>query len=159
MSVTNYGTSPLSRSSTMLNAASSTSGTKSASKTTSNDALSANDFLTLFVKQLQNQDSTNPMDSSEMMSQITQLSNMQMMQNMANYSQANYAVSLVGKYVKATVADGDKTTDIVGTIDRMVSKDGKYTFYVGDKSFTAEDITEVSTAPAAASDKTPAATS
>ena len=93
------------------------------------------------------------------MSQITQLSNMQMMQNMANYSQANYAVSLVGKYVKATVADGDKTTNIVGTIDRMVSKDGKYTFYVGDKSFTAEDITEVSTAPAAASDKTPAATS
>jgi len=149
MSVTAYGNSSLSTSSTMLNAASNTSSTSSTTSTkkTSNASLSADDFLKLFVKQLQNQDSTNPMDSSEMMSQITQLSNMQMMQNMANYSKSNYAVSLVGKYVKATAEEDGEAKTITGTIDRVTSKNGTYTFYIGDKSFSSDDITEVSTAP------------
>ena len=150
MSVTAYNAGNLSTSSTMTKAVSSSSSSSSTTKKSSkSDALTADDFLKLFVKQLQNQDATNPMDDSTMMSQITQLSNMQMMQNMANYSKSNYAVSLVGKYVKASVEDSSgNTTTISGTIDRVVSKDDEYTFYIGDKSFSADDITEVSTAPA-----------
>lgn len=158
MSVTNYNLTNYSTSSSMTKAAASTS-TSSSSKTTKSsstgNSLTADDFLKLFVKELQNQDSTNPMDSTEMMSQITQLSNMQMMQSMANYSKSNYAVSLVGKYVKATVtaSDGSETA-ITGTIDRVTQKNGEYTFYVGDKSFTSDEITEVTTAPASTSTDT-----
>ena len=84
-----------------------------------------------------------------MMNQITQLSNMQMMQNMANYSKSNYAVSLVGKYVKSIVASSNGSVEIIsGTIDRVVQKNGEYTFYIGEKQFTADDIVEVSTEPA-----------
>lgn len=146
MSVTVYGSSSAA-SSSMVSGASSTSGTTATKTKAKNDTLTADDFLKLFVKQLQNQDSTNPMDSSEMMNQITQLSNMQMMQNMANYSKSNYAVSLVGKYVKATVEEDGEAKTITGTIDRITSKNGDYTFYIGDKSFSSDDITEVSTPP------------
>lgn len=84
-----------------------------------------------------------------MMNQITQLSNMQMMQNMANYSESNYAVSLVGKYVKSIVANDNGSIEIItGTIDRVVQQNGEYTFYIGEKQFTADDIVEVATDPA-----------
>lgn len=160
MSVTNYnytGAINYAASASGTSAASNTAAarTSSAAEKKSSSTLNADDFLKLFIKQLQNQDATSPMDSSEMMNQITQLSNMQMMQNMENYSKSNYAVSLVGKYVKATVADDSGNTETVsGTIDRMVQQDGEYTFYIGEKKFSADDITEVTTAPATAASAT-----
>lgn len=148
MSVTNYNYT-----STASYAASSSStsatGTTTSSTKKSKSTLDADDFLKLFIKQLQNQDATSPMDSNEMMNQITQMSNMQMMQNMSNYSKYSFALSLVGKYVKATViSDSGKAETVSGTIDRMVQKNGENTFYIGEKEFTADDIIEVSTAPA-----------
>lgn len=148
MSVTNYNYT-----STASYAASSSStsatGTTTSSTKKSKSTLDADDFLKLFIKQLQNQDATSPMDSNEMMNQITQMSNMQMMQNMSNYSKYSFALSLVGKYVKATViSDSGKAETVSGTIDRMVQKNGENTFYIGEKEFTADDIIEVSAAPA-----------
>ena len=153
MSVTNYNyTSTASyAASTSSTAATNTAAAKSASSSTkkSKSTLDADDFLKLFIKQLQNQDATSPMDSNEMMNQITQMSNMQMMQNMSNYSKYSFALSLVGKYVKATViSDSGKAETVSGTIDRMVQKNGENTFYIGEKEFTADDIIEVSAAPA-----------
>lgn len=149
MSITVHRADNLSTTSAMTKAvssASSASGTTT--KKNKSSSLTADDFLYLFVKQLQNQDATSPMDDTTMMSQITQLSNMQMMQDMKNYSQSNYAVSLVGKYVKANVTDEvGNTSSVSGTIDRMTSADGEYTFYIGDKSFSSDDITEVATTP------------
>jgi flagellar basal-body rod modification protein FlgD len=109
-----------------------------------NSVLTSNDFLKLFVKELQSQDFTNPMDSSEMMNQITQFSNMQMMQSMADYSKSSYAVSLIGKYVTAsTEGTAGATEKVSGTIDR-VSLEGKdYVFYIGKKKFSVGDISEV----------------
>lgn len=153
MSVTNYnytGAVNYAAPASKTSATSNTAATRANATTTkkSNDTLDANDFLKLFIKQLQNQDATNPMDSGEMMNQITQLSNMQMMQNMANYSEANYAVSLVGKYVKAIVAGDDGNAEpITGTIDRVTQSDGEYTYYIGEKKFTGNDIKEVATPP------------
>jgi len=153
LSVTNYNYTSTASYADSASSTSSTSNTAAArtSSTTKkkSGALDADDFLKLFIKQLQNQDATSPMDSSEMMNQITQLSNMQMMQNMANYSKSNYAVSLVGKYVKSIVASSNGSVEIIsGTIDRVVQKNGEYTFYIGEKQFTADDIVEVSTEPA-----------
>ena len=161
MSVTNYnytGTANYTAPASNTSATSNTAATRANAATTkkkSNDTLDANDFLRLFIKQLQNQDATNPMDSGEMMNQITQLSNMQMMQNMANYSEANYAVSLVGKYVKAMVPDENGNAEpITGTIDRVTQSDGEYIYYIGEKKFTGNDIKEITTPPV----KTPAPT-
>ena len=74
-------------------------------KTSDSTTLTASDFLKLFVTQVKNQDFNDPMDNSDMMNQITQLSNMQMMQEMASYSKSGFALSLVGKTVTATRFD------------------------------------------------------
>ncbi|MGI5978961.1 MAG: flagellar hook assembly protein FlgD [Oscillospiraceae bacterium] len=147
MSVTTFYTSDLTSSSPLLKTASAP-GSTNTKKSPTDNSLTANDFLKLFIKQLQNQDATNPMDSSEMMSQITQLSNMQMMQNMANFSKSSFAVSLIGKYVTAKSTDSfGNITTITGKIDRVVSKNGDYTFFIGDKSFSSDKITEISETP------------
>lgn len=109
-----------------------------------NATLSAQDFLNLFVKQIQSQDFNDPMDNSEMMNQITQLSNMQMMQEMSQYSKSNYAMSLVGKTVTAsryTVGGGLDTT--TGTVDKVSLVDNEYVFYIEGKTYTLEQVMEV----------------
>ncbi len=114
------------------------------SSSADNATLSSQDFLNLFVAQLQNQDFNNPMDNSEMMSQITQLSNMQMMQNLAQYSKSSYAMSLVGKTVTAsryTVSGGLDTT--TGMVDKVSLVDNEYVFYIDGKTYTLEQVMEV----------------
>lgn len=111
-----------------------------------NSVLTSNDFLKLFIKELQSQDFTNPMDSSEMMNQITQFSNMQMMQSMANYSKSSYAVSLIGKYVTVSTTDINGCAESVsGTIDRVALDGEDYVFYIGKNKFYVDDITEIKT--------------
>jgi len=113
---------------------------------TDNAELTSKDFLAIFVKQLQNQDFSNPMDSSEMMNQITQFSNMQMMQEMANYSKSNYAISLVGKTVTAsrnTVSGDTETT--TGVVQKVAIDDDEYVFYIDGKKFTLDQISGIQT--------------
>lgn len=135
----------------MMAPVSGTSSTSSSSNlvystNSDNSTLTSSDFLKLFIKELQNQDFTSPMDSSEMMNQITQYSNMQMMQQMASYSKSSYAVSLVGKYVTAsryTVSGEQKT--ISGIVDKLaIDDDNEYVFYIGDDKFTLDQITNIS---------------
>ena len=111
-----------------------------------NAELTSKDFLAIFVKQLQNQDFSNPMDSSEMMNQITQFSNMQMMQEMANYSKSNYAISLVGKTVTASRnnVSGDTETT-TGVVQKVAIDDDEYVFYVDGKKFTLDQISGIET--------------
>ncbi|NLV86623.1 MAG: hypothetical protein GX025_05325 [Clostridiales bacterium] len=116
---------------------------------TDNATMTSSDFLKLFVAQMQNQDFTNPMDNSEMMNQITQLSNMQMMQEMALYSKSSYAMSMVGKTVTASrfTINGDLDTT-TGTVDKVSLVDGEYIFYIGGKKYTLEQIMQVQTGDA-----------
>ena len=96
-----------------------------------NSTLTSEDFLNLFVKQLQNQDFNDPMDNSEMMQQVTQLSNMQMMQQMASYSKSSYAMSLVGKNVTASrYSVSGKLDTTTGTVDKVSLVDDEYLFYI-----------------------------
>ncbi|NLT64564.1 MAG: hypothetical protein GXY01_08965 [Clostridiales bacterium] len=113
---------------------------------TDNAEMKPQDFLNLFVKQMQNQDFTNPLDSSEMMNQITQLSNMQMMQQMANYSKSNYALSLVGKNVTATryTVSGNQET-VTGVVQKVAIVDNEYVFYVDGKKFSLDKISGIHT--------------
>lgn len=124
--------------------ASTDSSTAIYSKKKDNSVLSATDFMKLFVKEMQSQDFTNPMDSSEMMNQITQFSNMQMIQSMADYSKSNYAVSLIGKNVTASVQkSGGGIETVSGTVDRVSLEEDNYVFYIGNKKFSIDDITDV----------------
>jgi flagellar basal-body rod modification protein FlgD len=104
----------------------STSSTTSSLYTTSssNDEMSKTDFLTLLITQLQNQDPTNPQDSSEFASQLAQFSSLEQLMNLntsltsvSTAMSGSQAYSLVGKDAlydgnTLTVTSGETPSDI-----------------------------------------------
>ena len=63
--------------------------------------VSMDDFLTLMVAQLKNQDFMNPVDDTQYVTQLAQISTMQQMEEMAYNAKSSYVASLVGKNVSA----------------------------------------------------------
>jgi flagellar basal-body rod modification protein FlgD len=88
------------------------SETSKASAATSKDVMGKNEFMTLLVAQLQNQDPLNPMDSTGFTAQLAQFSSLEQLQNVntnlsdlsATQSALNnaQAVGFIGKTVSAT---------------------------------------------------------
>ena len=65
------------------------------------NGVSVDDFLNLMVAQLQNQDFMNPVDDTQYVTQLAQISTMQQMEEMAYNAKSSYVASLVGKNVSA----------------------------------------------------------
>lgn len=130
-----------------------TEGTESSGKTQtwnavftdkkSND-ISANDFLTLMVAQLKNQDFMNPVDDTQYVTQLAQFTTMQQMQDMANYMKSNYVMTLVGKNVTAAKfsVSGDLLKE-TGAVEKISLVDNEYSVYVNGKKFTLEQVMEI----------------
>ena len=81
------------------------------------------EFLTLLFTQLKNQDPTNPMDSTQMLSQQAQFESLEQMQNMNSNFVASIALqnttqaaSMLGKTVTGTV-NNVSTTGLVQGVD------------------------------------------
>lgn len=116
-----------------------------------NSELSTESFFRLMAAELQNQDMSNPMDNSEMMTQMTQIA---MMQSMSNFSTAmddfakvntiNYGTSMMGKEVM--VAFANKSGDLekkTGTVTRVDIFDGVPVLYLDDDEKTGYPIANV----------------
>lgn len=115
------------------------------------DSLSVDDFFTLMITQLSNQDFMNPTDDSEFMAQMTQFASLQAMQEMAQFTQQNFAMSLLGKTVTATkFSNGTKITE-TGVVESMSKKDNEYQLTVNGHVFTLNQVNEVSEGSSAAS--------
>lgn len=74
-------------------------------------------FMALLVAQLRNQDPSSPMDTTEMMSQQTQLASMEKLASLDNTSREQFALtmrmaamSVVGREVSYTDTDGSVVT-------------------------------------------------
>ncbi len=111
---------------------------------TDNSQMDQMDFIKLMVAQMQNQDFTNPMDNSQMVTQMAQFSNMQQMQQMASYSKTNYAMSLIGKTVTASRYNVSGNLDTTtGMVQKVSLVDDEYLIYVGGKRYTMAQIMSV----------------
>jgi flagellar hook assembly protein FlgD len=120
--------------------------------------LGAQDFLNLMMEQLKNQDFMNPVDDAQFLSQLAQFSSMQYMQELANFSKQNYVSSLIGQTVTAskfTVSGNLDTT--TGVVDKISLVDDEYLIYIGDKSYSLDQIMEIgaTTKKPGSSDDTP----
>lgn len=112
-----------------------------------NSTMEPMDFIKLLIAQMQNQDFSDPMDNSQMVTQMAQFSNMQQMQQMAAYSKTTYAMSLVGKTVTATrytVSGAQDTT--TGVVDKVTMVNNDYVLHIGDKTYSLDQISEVQAA-------------
>ncbi|MBQ9982304.1 MAG: hypothetical protein IJP18_07020 [Oscillospiraceae bacterium] len=114
--------------------------------TEDNGSLSVDDFFTLMITQLTNQDFTNPTSDSEFMSQMTQYSSMQAIQEMAQYTRQNYAMSMVGKTVTASkYTNGNQVTE-TGMVEQLIKSDDGYQVKVNGNMFTLNQIQVVGVA-------------
>lgn len=95
--------------SSMVGYASDAGATSASGKSGVQDELGKDDFLNLFVTQLQNQNPLEPMDNTEFLSQMAQFSSLEQMQNVASAmelltlsqsaSTNSQMISLIGKRV------------------------------------------------------------
>src|SRR5918998_3071227 len=107
-------------------------GTTPAPKTTNasdNAELGKDQFLKLFVAQLQHQDPMNPMQDSDFMGQMASFSTLEQVTNMADANaamaanlQLSQTVGLIGRTVTWTDADDASHT---GVVEKVSQQDGK----------------------------------
>src|ERR1700754_1851159 len=93
-----------------------------------NAVLGKDQFLKLFVAQLQHQDPMNPMQDSDFMGQMASFSTLEQVTNMANANaamaanmQLSQSVGLIGRTVTWTDADEVSHT---GVVEKVSHKDG-----------------------------------
>jgi flagellar basal-body rod modification protein FlgD len=116
-----------------------------------NSDLSTESFFKLLAAQLQNQDMSNPMDNSEMMTQMTQIAMMQAMQNFstamddsAKVNTINYGTSMMGK--KVSIAYTDKDGSLVnkqGIVDRVDIYNGAPKLYLSGDSTNSYAVSSI----------------
>jgi len=108
------------------------------------NAVSTEDFLSLMVAQMTNQDFMNPMDDTQFVTQLAQFSSMQMMMEMSNYTKTSYVMSLVGKDVTAArMSVSGELLKESGPVEKVTLSNNEFGIVVNGKTFTLEQIMEI----------------
>lgn len=114
---------------------------------TNNSLSNKNQFLTLLVEELKNQDPTAPTDEKQTLSQLAQFSSLEQMQNLnqtltasSGFGQVAQSAALIGKTVSTATAD---TTGIAGVVSSVTFLNGKSYLHVGSQDIDASTVTTV----------------
>lgn len=120
--------------------ATSNANLKSESKS-DNLSLEFDDYLKIIVAQLQNQDMTNPTDTSDFINQMVQYTTIQVMQELNSMSKSNYAMSFIGKDV--VIAETDSSGNVqtkTGVVDGVSLYYDEPVFIVDGKEYPMSSI-------------------
>lgn len=131
------------------NAGTSVGGTDTLAKTGASSmyGLTTDDFMKLFLAQLQNQDPTKPVDDQQMLSQLSQMSQIQTLQNVEKAlsgSQLAQSSALIGKNVTGLDVNGTAVNGVVTSVTQ--STDAGLVLQVGSQYIKPEAVITV-TAP------------
>ena len=114
---------------TSIKSTSSPTAATQAPQSGKNSELGKDQFLKLFVAQLQHQDPMNPMQDSEFMGQMASFSTLEQVSNLAAANeriatslQSTNAIGLIGRTV--TYVDGDDQVH-TGKVEKVTTTDGK----------------------------------
>jgi flagellar basal-body rod modification protein FlgD len=107
------------------------------------------DYITLMVAQLKNQDMYNTADTTEMTSQLAQYSLVSAAESIITGQNTNYAASLVGKQVTASYEDsaGNLVTN-TGIVSGITLYEGEPLIYVNGVPYNLSEIMIVGTTAA-----------
>jgi flagellar basal-body rod modification protein FlgD len=113
-----------------------------------NAQMGKNEFLKLFVAQLQHQDPMNPMQDQDFMGQMASFSTLEQVTNLATANEAiagnlqlNHSVGLIGRTV--TWTDEAKATH-TGVVEKVSQQDGKPVLTVsGTEGVDPTKITQI----------------
>ena len=116
----------------------------SSSGATSAYNLSTDDFMKLFLAQMQNQDPTKPMDDSQMLSELSQMTEVSTLQNVQKAlagSQLAQSSALIGKNVQGTDVNGTACSGVVTSVTQ--STDAGLVLQVGTQYIKPDSVTVV----------------
>jgi flagellar basal-body rod modification protein FlgD len=107
------------------------------------------DYITLMVAQLKNQDMYNTADTTEMTSQLAQYSLVSAAESIITGQNTNYAASLVGKQVTASYEDsaGNLVTN-TGIVSGITLYEGEPLIYVNGVPYNLSEIMIIGTTAA-----------
>lgn len=132
--------------SSVLNSTGSTS-TGSSTSSASTSSMDQDTFLQILCAQLQYQDPTKGVDSTEYVSQLAQFSALEQMSNLNDKMESLlaaqnliYGSSLIGKEVAVENSSGETVT---GTVDGFYVEDGEVFLSVGETYYSIDDVIAV----------------
>lgn len=112
-------------------AAGATNNDSNALTNAATNSLNKDDFMKLFLTSLQYQDPSSPLDTNQMMSQMSQLAMMEQVSNMssavnklsdqAQSSAMQSAVGFIGKSIKGVNLNGDVVSGLVESIQQTTN--------------------------------------
>ncbi|OHB40483.1 MAG: hypothetical protein A2069_01430 [Planctomycetes bacterium GWB2_41_19] len=121
--------------------------------------ISMENFLTLFVTQLQNQNPLDPTDNTEFMSQLAQFSTLEQAQQQTEYlsdissigsaslqlDQISLASTFIGKTIKySDDSDSSSSETLSGVVEGVkLEEDGTVSFIIGGESVSISNFIEV----------------
>lgn len=107
-------------------------------------SLDMGDFLNLLVAQMTNQDSMNPMENTEFVSQLAQFSSLQAMSDLVKVSEQAQATSLIGKTViVAKYNDTGKLDIIEGEVEKVSIHSGETSIFVKGVAYGLSNLMEI----------------
>jgi flagellar basal-body rod modification protein FlgD len=119
------------------------------------DSMDSADFFKLLVTELKNQDPFSPSDTSDMISEVSQIRNIELsgeltdtLQQLSDRQRSLGSAELIGKYVEATTtsADGSEQTSAGVVTGIRFASDGNVVLELDTgTSVSATDVTFVST--------------
>lgn len=102
-----------------------------------------NTFLKLLIAQMQNQDPTNPTDSTQWMAQMAQFTTVEQITNVGKTDSATQALQLLGKNVD--YSSGSGTGTLSGTVENVsLAASGPMLTISGKPGIALSDLTDVS---------------
>lgn len=114
------------------------------SSSSSNSLLSMDDFLSLMVAQLANQDMYNPVDNSEYIAQMAQFSMIQALTEMTKASSTSYGVSLIGKEATVATTDGSGYTyETTGIVEGVNLYNGETRIVIDGEPYSLSSVTRI----------------
>jgi flagellar basal-body rod modification protein FlgD len=111
---------------------------------TSGYSLSTDDFMKLFLAQMQNQDPTKPLDNTQMLSQLSQMTQVQTLQDVQKTlagSQLAQSSALIGKHVTGLDVNGDPVDGQVSSVTQ--SNDAGLVLKVGEQYIKPDAVVNV----------------
>ena len=104
--------------------------------------LGKDQFLNLLILQLKYQDPLNPVEDKDFIAQMAQFSSLEQMQNMNASFAAMKGVSMIGKYVNATMQDSvtGVSMEVSGHVENVIMQGGRTFVLVDGKQIPLEQV-------------------
>lgn len=105
--------------------------------------LSVDDFYTLLLAEMTNQDPMEPTSNTEFISQMANFTSLKSQQDALYYSNASYASSLVGKTVIVATSTGSDVSTTTGVVTNLNLSGDTFTVTVNGKEYGLKNVMEI----------------